>query len=379
MVLKIGIVGAGPAGLTLANILYRNGITATIYERESSRNARSQGGSLDLHPLTGQAALEACGLTSEFRARACYEDQDLVVADSSGNSLVEVKDQDRDRPEIDRVQLRDLLLDAIPEGMIKWNHRVVSASAGTLTFTTHTEPGFDLIVGADGAWSKVRPLCTYVPAFYSGVTGVEMLLRNASSAHPEIGKMVPHGSLFCFGDEGHNLFFQRNSGDLIRAYAFGRRHENWIQDSGINWADPANIRAVVLKDYVNWAPELQSFIKDCDDDMQPRQLYMLPVGLTWPSQPNATLIGDAAHLMTPFSGEGVNMAMKDSLDLAQAIIKQPTNIAAAIAEYEATMWPRSTQEAETAWERTLSRFKAGAGQDFANHMKRALERRKQRS
>jgi 2-polyprenyl-6-methoxyphenol hydroxylase-like FAD-dependent oxidoreductase len=368
---KIAIVGAGPAGLTLANIIYRNGITTTVFERDASTDARSQGGSLDLHPETGQAALEACGLISHFQVHARFKDQDLTIALKSGKRLVEVREEDRGRPEIDRAQLRKILLDALPQGIVKWNHQVVSASMDTLEFKTHTESGFDLIVGADGAWSKVRLLCTYVQPFYSGVTGVEMVLKNASLAHPDISQMVGNGSMFCFGsEEGHNIFYQRNSDDLIRAYAFGQRPENWAQNSGINWSNPADVRAKLSTTYINWTPELRQVIMDCDDNIQVRPLYMLPVGLTWPSQASATLVGDAAHLMNPFGGEGVNMAMRDALDLALMIIKQPNDIPLAIKEYETIMWPRAEKAADKAWRGTLSRFAPGGGEDFANLIKK---------
>jgi hypothetical protein len=57
------LVLGGPAGLTLARILQANGISCTVYELDSSRDARGQGGSLDLHPETGQLALREAGLS----------------------------------------------------------------------------------------------------------------------------------------------------------------------------------------------------------------------------------------------------------------------------------------------------------------------------
>lgn len=58
---------------------------------------------------------------------------------------------------------------------------------------------------------------------------------------------------------------------------------------------------------------------DTDDDATLRQLYMLPIGFQWYSRPGGTLLGDAAHLMTPFVGVGVNVALTDALELAQAL------------------------------------------------------------
>jgi 2-polyprenyl-6-methoxyphenol hydroxylase-like FAD-dependent oxidoreductase len=55
--------------------------------------------------------------------------------------------------------------------------------------------------------------------------------------------------------------------------------------------------------------------------IKPTPLFMLPIEHTWISRPRVTLIGDAAHLMTPFAGEGVSVTMLDALGLAESIIE----------------------------------------------------------
>ncbi|RHZ61379.1 hypothetical protein CDV55_101494 [Aspergillus turcosus] len=372
---KIAIVGAGPAGLTLASILNRHGITPTIFEAEKSRDARTQGGSLDLHPTTGQAALIACGLEAEFNKHVRYEGQDFVIADKFGNRLVNLQGRDTQRPEIDRHTLRNILLDSVPPEMIKWGHKVVAVSSGRLEFANHTETGFDLIVGADGVWSKVRKLCTYATNYYSGISCLEMRLRDVDIKHPEISRMIGNGSFFSLGDvEGHTLQCQRQGDGSIRAYAYGRRPEKWREDLNINWDNAAEVRAYLLEIYANFAPELKSVIANCDDDITPRTLYMLPSGLRWPSRGDATVIGDAAHVMTPFAGEGVNMAMTDAMELAQAILKQPENLAAAVKEYETSMWPRAQKASAITWENTMTRFEPGGLQKFADLLNQTLEK-----
>jgi 2-polyprenyl-6-methoxyphenol hydroxylase-like FAD-dependent oxidoreductase len=367
---NIAIIGAGPAGLTLARILLQHGIKSTIFEGEASATARSQGGTLDLHPRSGQAALVEAGLISEFKKQSRLEGEDMVLADKSGHRHFESKDTDSGRPEIDRLKLRQLLLDSLPEGMIKWNHRVKSVELGTLHFEHGSESGFDLIVGADGAWSKVRPLVTYNVPFYSGIAGLDIRLTDAATRHPKISEMVGRGSFFVFGEEERQVILvQRNGDGSIRAYAVGHRPENWVKGSkDLDFSKPEEVRASLLKDYQNWAPELQAFIKDFDldkgDEIIPRSLYMLPVGLTWPTRPGVTLIGDAAHLMTPFGGEGVNMAMQDSLELANAIIKSPDDLALAVKEYEGVMFPRATKTTQKTWDSLQQRFAPGGVAKF---------------
>ncbi|EEA26676.1 salicylate hydroxylase, putative [Talaromyces marneffei ATCC 18224] len=370
---KIAVIGGGPAGLTLASILIRNGITPTVFEHDACPNARSQGGSLDLHPGTGQAALAACGLTSQFEKYARYDDQDFTAADKHGNPVLELRDRDVGRPEIDRGRIRQMLLDSIPDGVIKWDHHLVAATEDSLQFKDHTESGWDLIVGADGAWSKIRPLCCYVSPFYTGISAFTMNLTEASTKHAAISEMVGKGTYYAIGeDDGLALAYQRNDNDSILVYAFGRRPGNWIENSGIDINNQDSIRAALKKDYALWNPKLCAVFDECAK-FSFSSLYMLPVGVRWPSHKKVTLIGDAAHLMTPFAGEGVNLAMTDAMDLANAIISKPDDIADAIAEFQPAMWERAKIAGHVAWENTMGRFEPGALDAWVKRFQKMLE------
>jgi 2-polyprenyl-6-methoxyphenol hydroxylase-like FAD-dependent oxidoreductase len=367
---KIAVIGAGPAGLTFARILRRNGVSCTIFESDASPSARSQGGTLDLHPQSGQAAIKEAGLETEFKTHArAGPAEDFILCDKVGKRHVEITDTDRDQPEIDRVKLRQILIDCLPEGVIQWNQRVKSVDIGTIHFENGSESGFDLIVGADGAWSKARHLLTHIPPFYSGISGFEIKLADAKRRHPEVSKMVGGGNFFAFGEEERRvLLFQRNGDESIRCYAVAHQPESWIKQSGIDFNDADQVRQYLLKEYEAWSPDLKRVITGCNldqgDEVIPRALYMLPVGVQWPTRPGITLLGDAAHLMTPFAGQGVNMAMQDALELAKAIIKQPDDLTRAVREYETAMFPRAKVVMQKTWDSLLSRFAPGGIAEF---------------
>lgn len=392
---KIAVIGAGPAGLTFARLLQENGISCTIYEAEKDRHTRDQGGSLDLHQDGGQAALKEAGLFEQFRNHARPESQALKLVTYDGqvlwdeNVMGNVRPVELDdRPEIDRVALRDILLDSVNRDMIKWSHKVSAVSTDakgkhTLTFSDGTKEGdIDLLVGADGAWSKVRPLLTEVQPEYSGITGVELWCLNVSKTNPWLDGYVGAGSCFMF-DEGRAVMCQRSGNDSIRLYTFLRKPVDWKDQCGIDWNDADAVRAALVNDYFrDCSDDTKRVIREARDGCVLRQLYMLPVGHTWPSHASITLLGDSAHLMTPFGGVGVNVAMSDALSLARQVISRKDsfrakiltdshNIQIAIREYEKEMFPRAKRNAEKTYKGLVGHFSKDGGQELANRFHQA--------
>ncbi|MEU6349306.1 NAD(P)/FAD-dependent oxidoreductase [Streptomyces sp. NPDC047072] len=338
---RIAIVGGGLGGLTLARVLQVNGIEATLYEADINRHIRlGQGGTLDMHAESGQHALHEAGLDAEFRAAARPEGQDMKLFDKHGTLLSEqaTDEDDMDRPEIDRGVLRDILLDSVNPDSIQWGKYLKDASPLTggqhaLHFADGTATTCDLLVGADGAWSHVRPLVTAAEPDHSGVNFVELSITDVDRTHPAIAELVGRGSLYALGDN-KGIMTQRNGDGRIRTYVAFRAREDWLTMYGIPFDRPDVARTVILGYFSDWAPELTDLIRYCDDTMLPRPIMQLPVGLTWASKPGVTLIGDAAHLMSPFAGAGANLAMRDAVELAQAVTENPGNLPAAIETYE---------------------------------------------
>ncbi|WP_406463404.1 FAD-dependent monooxygenase [Streptomyces sp. NBC_00111] len=339
--MTIAIVGAGLGGLALARVLHVHGIEAVVYERESSRDARGQGGMLDIH--TGQQALREAGLIDRFHAIARAEGQDMRLLEPEGTLLLQEDTPDDaplERPEVDRADLRDLLLDSLPEDMVRWGHAFASADDDLLYFADGGSSTYDLLVGADGAHSRVRTLLTDARPVHVGQNVVEIGIPDVDRTHPDLAAMVGRGNYWVLGD-GKSLAAQRNGDGRVRiGLSFYHTAEDWFDTSGIPFDDPAAARARLIELLPGWDPRFTALIAACDDMVVPRSITTLPVGLTWPSKPDVTLVGDAAHLMPPV-GEGANMALLDGALLALTLVAHPDDVPAAVREYEREMFERT--------------------------------------
>ncbi|MER7756093.1 NAD(P)/FAD-dependent oxidoreductase [Kitasatospora sp. NPDC097643] len=341
--MTIAVIGAGLGGLTLARVLHLHGIDAVVYEREPSRGARSQGGMLDLHTGTGQRALREAGLIDEFHAIARPQGQDLRLLEPDGTLLLQEDTPDDaplDRPEVDRADLRNLLLDSIPAHAVRWGHAFESADRGLLHFADGSGATFDLLVGADGANSRVRALLTDARPAHTGQSVVELAIPDIDLTHPDLATMVGRGNYWVLGN-GQSLAAQRNGDGRVRVYlSFYNTAANWCATSGIPFDDPSAARAHLIDLFAGWDSRFTALIAACGDTILPRSITTLPVGLTWPSTPGVTLLGDAAHLMPPV-GQGANAAMLDGALLGLSLAAHADDLPAAVAEYEREMFART--------------------------------------
>ncbi|MFI1105891.1 FAD-dependent oxidoreductase [Streptomyces melanogenes] len=343
--MTIAIVGAGLGGLALARVLHVHAIDAVVYERESSRDARGQGGMLDIH--SGQRALREAGLIDQFHAIARGEGQDMRLLEPDGTLLLQEdtpEDAPLERPEVDRADLRNLLLDSLPEHTVRWGHAFGSADNGVLHFADGSSATYDLLVGADGAGSRVRSLLTDARPTHIGQNVVELGIPDIDRTHPDLAAMVGRGNCWVLGN-GKSLAAQRNGDGRVRiGLSFYNTPEDWFATSGIPFDDPAAARARLIEELSGWDARFTALIAACDDTVLPRSISTLPVGLTWPSTPGITLIGDAAHLMPP-AGEGANMALLDGALLGLALAAHPDDYPAAVREYESEMFERTSAAA----------------------------------
>lgn len=336
--LQIAIIGGGPAGLTAAAILHKKGHLVKVYEQEETKEHRTQGGTLDLHEDKGQIALQYAGLLENFRVVARLEDQENKDVDPFTGLVQDMPpraDDLLDRPEIDRGDLRDLLLAAIPNEMVVWNARIKNVEISedaqhTIMFENGHSTKADIIIGADGAWSRVRKSLTPILPFYTGVTFLEGWIEQPSAAQAEL---VGRGSMFSFGGP-EALFAQKNGRGRICVYAAVKRPQEWLKEKFESYESTA----IVQEMYGNWATNLTDLIKACVIFTE-RPIFSLEPDFEWKPVSGITLIGDAAHLMPPV-GLGVNLAMLDAAELAMAI-NNATDWREAVTKIEETICTRA--------------------------------------
>jgi hypothetical protein len=230
------------------------------------------------------------------------------------------------------------------------------APAGAIQYldaTVRAWPGRALRPGSGCRWrlvTRAALLSPYQP-HYSGLTLVEFGLDDVDACHPQLAALVGRGKASVEGN-GKALIVQRNSNAHLRGYAFFRVPLGWTEQR-FDFTSPEHLRAQLLEEFANFGENLQGLLRASNDRFVSRPIHALPIGHCWQHRPGLTLIGDAAHVMSPFSGEGVNNAMLDALELAEVLTAQ-ANLSQAITCYEQHMFTRVNESARHAGEGAAS-------------------------
>lgn len=379
----IAIVGGGPAGLTAARLLQQAGTTVTVYERDAHAEARLLGGSLDIHRGAGQRALARAGLLETFFAVA--RPAGNRMADKLGNVLFEMLPTGDDataQPEIDRPELRTLLLDSLASGTVVWDRQVQAVTKRgeqfELTFQTGTTALADLVIVADGAMSKARQFITAQAAEYTGTYVIQGEVYEPARDCPAMHALANGGNLGAIEDKRGLFLHTKNNGHLSY-YAMLAAPAGWLTGSAPDFRNLPATTAYLHELFAGWASPYHELLA-VTNEYQGLPLRAVLLREPWPVRGNITAIGDAAHAMPPFGGQGANLGLVDALTLVECLTNaQCPDLPAAIAAYEQAMFAYAQpiqQEALAADERIRH---AGSAAERVARVAKIMESRQQAS
>ena len=347
----VAIVGAGPAGTMLARLLQTQGFSVKVFERDASPTSRSQGGSLDLRQNAGQRAIEQAGLMEEFRRFSRSDAKAFKMLDSRGkpHPAGEAGTHEEAGPEIDRGDLRQMLLGSLAPDTIAWGHAVNAVlpeadGRWRLEFKDQASVIADLVVGADGVGSRVRPCLTPVRPRYIGMTMLAGVIRKELWRGSELSDLLGEGSVM-FADHHQTIFVQRCSRDLILLYYSMVVAQDWPAAQGFAIDDSKAVLNAITAAYQNWSPELLTMLTQVDGNFHRWPLSVMPPDYRWETRSGLAMVGDSSHAMPPFTGKGVNLALLDSLELADGLVTSPdSEVTEVVKKCEARMQERTRNE-----------------------------------
>lgn len=336
---RIAIVGAGLGGLTCAVALRRAGFEVQVFDRDTSPEERLQGFVVNLEK--GLEALDRLELGDKVRSDG-YPTPDLRIFDHRGRRLARFAS--RDAFSVGRPRLRRILLAAVEEEIVTWGARCVGyeedADGATCRFQDGRRHRADLVVGCDGVRSVIRQQMHGDSLVYLGVAIIGGEVGSEEAGVAEI-KALRGGKFMTLTRRG-SCYATVYSGENRIRWSYGRHAEEGELERGPR--DPAELKQEVLARVEGWIDPVPSLVRATDPaSVQQRGVYDRDPLRPWRTG-RVTLLGDAAHPMSPYRGLGANLAIQDAVSLAEALSDVvPANLPVALQKYERAMLRRAEE------------------------------------
>jgi salicylate hydroxylase len=348
-VTEIAIVGGGIGGLAAAAFLHRAGLTATVYEQAA--RLKEVGAGVVVAPNAARL-LRALGVLDAFAERAVPLEtgwefrrwQDGTVL-SSEDLATKCESLYGERTyTAHRADLLDAVRRAVPAASVRLGRRCVALDADdpldqgsgprpTLTFEDGERVEADVVIGADGIHSLVRAALTApVPPAYSGLCAFRALVPAGQA--PAFARR-PAQTLWV-GPGHHLVHYPVSGGELVNLVAFAPAGDYTTE----SWTATAPIEEL-LAEFAGWDERLVGLIRAAGTPGRWALLDRAP--LTRWTRGTVTLLGDAAHPMFPFFGQGAAQAIEDGAVLARCLAADQADPAAALRRYESVRMPRTTR------------------------------------